>query len=86
MRITEVEKQKLLHDRKPSLFPPDTVAKIVIESRRRKQDSKPLPIVNARLLKERKRLTVGFQMVGGTEKEGLIFEESETNGKIPSES
>ena len=65
VRIAEIEKQKLLHDRKPSLFPPDTVARIVIESRRRKQDNKPLPIANARLLKEQKRLTVGFHEVFG---------------------
>ena len=65
VRIAEIEKQKLLHNKKPSLFPPDTMAKIVIESRRRKQESKPLPIANARLLKEHKRLTVGFHEVFG---------------------
>lgn len=65
VRIAEVEKQKLLHHGKPSLFPPDTVAKIVMESRRRRQEAKPLPIANARLLKEQKRLTVGFHEVFG---------------------
>ncbi len=43
VRIAEIEKQKLLHDKKPSLFPPDTMARIVIASRKRKQDNKPLP-------------------------------------------
>lgn len=65
VRIAEIEKQKLVHDRKPSLFPPDTVAKIVMESRRAKQEERPLPIANARLLKEQKRLTVGFHEVFG---------------------
>ena len=74
VRIAEIEKQKLVHDKKPSLFPPDTVAKIVIESRRRKQDSKPLPIADARLLKEHKRLTMGFHEVFGEIYRQLGFE------------
>ena len=57
--------RRLQEEKQPSLFPAADRADEILLARRRKQQTKPLPIRDARALEETKRVCVGFHEVFG---------------------
>ena len=67
LHVAKMELAKLSEQEQPTLFPAEQMAEMIMEARSRPQkDDKPLPIADARLLKEDKRLVMGFHEVFGT--------------------
>lgn len=67
IRVAKMELDKLRTQEQPALFPAEQMAEMIMEARSRPQeDDKPFPIADARLLKEQKRLVMGFHEVFGT--------------------
>ncbi len=57
--------RRLQEEKQPSLFPAADSADEILLARRRKQQTNPLPIRDARALEETKRVCVGFHEVSG---------------------
>ncbi len=65
-KLAKLEMQKLVEERKPSLFPPESYAERVIAARNTPRDSGPPVIKDARKLEELCRLCLGFHEIMGT--------------------
>ena len=67
VHVAKIELDKLKNQEQLALFPAEQMAEMIMEARsgRQKYD-KPFPIADARLLKEEKRLVMGFHEVFGT--------------------
>ena len=80
--VAELEMRRLQEEKQPSLFPAADSADEILLARRRKQQTKPLPIRDARALEETKRVCVGFHEVFGAlcDRLGLsdVFTERQT--------
>ena len=66
VRVAKMELARLSAEEQPTLFPAEQMAEMVMEARSRRQDDKPLPVADIRLVKEEKRLVMGFHEVFGT--------------------
>lgn len=74
LRVAEVEKNRLKESFQPSLFPAEDKAQEIVELRKSARHDKPLPIADARLLEEEKRLKLGYHEVFGELYRQLGFE------------
>ena len=63
--LAQYIKARLLHERKPALFPPDTVAEMVIQSGREAAAARAGLPVNLEELREEQRLVTGIHEVHG---------------------